>query len=41
MPGEVLGNRLMSETSILVGTALDDAQTKSVRQALAELVLLR
>ena len=35
--GEVLGDRLMSETSIRVGTALDDTQIKSVRQALAEL----
>ena len=37
MRGEVLGDRLMSETSILVDAALDDAQTKSVRQALSEL----
>jgi hypothetical protein len=37
MPGEVLGERLMSETSILVDTALDDTQMQSVRQALAEL----
>ena len=37
MPGEVLGDRLMSETSILVDTALDDTQIQSVRQALAEL----
>jgi hypothetical protein len=37
MPGEVLGDRLMSETNILAGTALDDAQMQSVRQALAEL----
>jgi hypothetical protein len=37
MPGEFLGDRLMSETSILVGTALDDTQIKSVRQALEEL----
>lgn len=37
MPGEVLGDRLMSETSILVDTALDDSQIKSMRQALAEL----
>jgi heme-degrading monooxygenase HmoA len=37
MSGEVLGDRLMSETSILVDTALDDIQTRSVRQALAEL----
>jgi heme-degrading monooxygenase HmoA len=37
MPGEVLGDRLMSETSIRVDTALDDTQIKSVRQALAEL----
>jgi heme-degrading monooxygenase HmoA len=36
-PGEVLGDRLMSETRILVDAALDDTQTKSVRQALAEL----
>jgi len=37
MPGEVLGDRLMSETSILVDTALDDTQIQSVRQALAAL----
>jgi heme-degrading monooxygenase HmoA len=37
MPGEVLGDRLMSETRILADTALDDTQIKSVRQALAEL----
>jgi hypothetical protein len=37
MPGEVLGDRLMSETSILVDAALDDTQTKLVRQALARL----
>src|ERR1700722_7313429 len=37
MPGEVLGDRLMSETSILVDTALDDTEIPSVRQALAEL----
>jgi heme-degrading monooxygenase HmoA/uncharacterized protein (DUF302 family) len=37
LPGEVLGDRLMSETSILIDTALDDTQIKSVRQALAEL----
>ena len=37
MPGEVLGDRLMSETSVLVDTALDDARIRSVRQALAEL----
>ena len=37
MPGEVLGDRLMSETSILVDTALDDKQIQLVRQALAEL----
>jgi hypothetical protein len=37
MPGEVLGDRLMSETSILVDTTLDDTQIQSVRQALAEL----
>jgi heme-degrading monooxygenase HmoA len=37
MPGEVLGDRLMSETSILVDAALDDPQMRSVRQALAEL----
>jgi heme-degrading monooxygenase HmoA len=37
MPGEVLGDRLMSETSILVDTALDNTQIQSVRQALAEL----
>jgi len=36
-PGEVLGDRLMSETRILVDAALDDTQTKSVRQALAAL----
>ena len=37
MPGEVLGDRLMSETSILVDAALDDTQTKLVRQTLARL----
>ncbi|HET6943379.1 MAG TPA: hypothetical protein VFH89_14585 [Sphingomicrobium sp.] len=37
MPGEVLGDRLMSETSILVDTALDDTQIQSVRQAMAGL----
>jgi len=37
MPGDVLGDRLMSETRILVDTALDDTQIQSVRQALAEL----
>jgi heme-degrading monooxygenase HmoA len=37
MPGEVLGDRLMSETRILAATALDDTQTQSVRQALAGL----
>ena len=37
MPGEVLSDRLMSESSILVDTALDDTQMQSVRQALAEL----
>lgn len=37
MSGEVLGDRLMSETSILVDTALDDTQIQSMRQALAEL----
>jgi hypothetical protein len=37
MPGEVLGDRLMSETSILFDTALDDTQIQSVLQALAEL----
>jgi heme-degrading monooxygenase HmoA/uncharacterized protein (DUF302 family) len=37
MPGEILGDRLMSETRILVDTALDDTQIQSVRQALAEL----
>jgi hypothetical protein len=37
MPGEDLGDRLMSETRILVDTALDDTQIQSVRQALAEL----
>jgi heme-degrading monooxygenase HmoA len=37
MPTEVLGDRLMSETRILVESALDDTQIKSVRQALAEL----
>ena len=36
-PGEVLGDRLMSETRILVDTALDDTHIQSVRQALAEL----
>jgi hypothetical protein len=37
MPGEVLGDRLMSETNILVDTALDDTRVQSVRQALAEM----
>jgi len=37
IPGEALGDRLMSETSILVDTALDDTQLQSVRRALAEL----
>ena len=37
MPGEVLGDRLMSETSILVDSAFEDTQIKSVRLALAEL----
>jgi hypothetical protein len=37
MPGEVLGDPLMSETRILVDSALDDTQIKSLRQALAEL----
>jgi heme-degrading monooxygenase HmoA len=37
MPGEVLGDRLMAETSILVDTALDDTRIRSVRQALSEL----
>ena len=37
MPGEVLGDRLMSETSIRVDAALNDTQIKSVWQALAEL----
>jgi hypothetical protein len=37
MPGEVLGDRLMSETSILVDTALDDTQIQSVRRAMAGL----
>jgi heme-degrading monooxygenase HmoA len=37
MPGEVLGDHLMSETSILIDTALDDTQIQSVRRALAEL----
>jgi heme-degrading monooxygenase HmoA len=37
MPGEVLGDRLMAETRILVDTALDDTRIQSVRQALAEL----
>ena len=36
-PGEVLGDRLMSETSILADAAFDDTQMQSVRQALAEL----
>jgi heme-degrading monooxygenase HmoA len=36
-PGEVLGDRLMSETSLRVDSALDDTQTKFARQALAEL----
>jgi heme-degrading monooxygenase HmoA/uncharacterized protein (DUF302 family) len=35
--GEILGDRLMSETSILVDTALHDTQIQLVRQALAEL----
>jgi hypothetical protein len=37
MPGEVLGHRLVSETSILADAAFDDTQIQSVRQALAEL----
>ena len=37
MPGEVLGDRLMAETRILVDAALDDTRIQSVRQALAEL----
>jgi heme-degrading monooxygenase HmoA/uncharacterized protein (DUF302 family) len=37
MPGEILGDRLMSETRILVDTALDDTRMNSVRQALADL----
>jgi len=37
MQDKVLGDRLMSETSMLVDSALDDAQIKSVRHALAEL----
>ena len=37
MPDEVLGDRLMSETRILVDIALDDTQIELVRQALAEL----
>jgi len=37
MPGEVLGDRLMSETRILVEAALDDTQTKLVRQTLGRL----
>lgn len=37
MPDEVLGDRLMSETRILVDTAFDDTQRQSVRQALAGL----
>ena len=37
MPGEVLGDHLMSETRILVDTDLDDTHIQSVRQALAEL----
>jgi heme-degrading monooxygenase HmoA len=36
-PGEVLGDRLMSETSIVVDAALDDTQIGSVRQSLVEL----
>jgi heme-degrading monooxygenase HmoA len=36
-PDEVLGDRLMSETRLLVDTALDDTQIKVVRQALAKL----
>jgi heme-degrading monooxygenase HmoA len=35
--GEVVGDRLMSETSFLVDAALDGAQIKPVRQALAGL----
>jgi heme-degrading monooxygenase HmoA len=37
MPGEVLGDRLMSETRVLIGAAFDETQTKLVRQALARL----
>jgi heme-degrading monooxygenase HmoA len=37
MPGEVLGDRLMSETSILVDAPLDDPEIQSARQALAEM----
>ena len=33
MPGEVLGDRLMSETRILVDNALDDTQIQLVRRA--------
>jgi heme-degrading monooxygenase HmoA len=36
-PGEVLGDRLMSETRILVDAPLDGIQIMSVRQALAAL----
>ncbi len=36
-PGEVLGDRLMSETRVLVDAALDGTQIMSVRQALAAL----
>ena len=37
MPGEVLGDRLISETNILVDAALDGTQTTLIRQALARL----
>ena len=37
MPDEALGHRLMSETKILVDTALDDTRMTSVWQWLAEL----
>jgi heme-degrading monooxygenase HmoA len=37
MPAEILGDRLMSETRVLIGAAFDETQTKLVRQALARL----
>jgi heme-degrading monooxygenase HmoA len=36
-PGDVPGDRLMSETRLLVDTALDDTQIAAVRQSLAKL----